>query len=442
MLLTASILIIEFVVLRSMLRYQRFLAFPHGLMVYLMFGQFMYYAVTADIVEYEFMKLYSTASNAKNYAYVQGLFFMLFLIPWFIARGLRLESVPPKEVTLSGGLLAIMLLVTYAFAIIHLALIDKHILWENEEYLLMTSPSGLMVNDAFTKLFVGAFEPMGLIIIASAVIARLADHLRSSLLFLPAIAWWFAFELAAHSRTAAFYLLTAAVLSGMASKRRWVPVGLSIAGIITLFSVLGGRVEQHHGLSDLPNYFKNIQFAFDADTPLEPLLNLFEGFFTTSELLVFQGNFSESYKLLSFSPFPSIIDGFDVIRDADQIMLHEYVPMGAMQEIFSFGPVYVVFYFVISSLASWINLYAMKVSPAILISTFNNFLLAASWYLGLTYPVRSVFKFFWLSMIMDGAAILLAKRKERIRREQERSEADGFKAEAQCVERANGSLRP
>ena len=77
-------------------------------------------------------------------------------------------------------------------------------------------------------------------------------------------------------------------------------------------------------------------------------VNIFQGAQGFANALLIMPDYSDQYKLLSFSPLVSALDGFDHIRYLDEIRINRYVPISALSQIWHFGMTYtVIFFFVV-----------------------------------------------------------------------------------------------
>jgi hypothetical protein len=396
------IMLTEIVIFWRMTRRAVFLPFPHGLMLYFIMSQFAFNEVVKGNLESDFLYTWSSMAFYGNSDKIQLLFFGLFLWAASLGVGVHLEKKPRTDghVTIPTIAVFATVIFIYAYHVLHVSQFQDGLLWFTSEYLLMKSPDALKPS-WFAAPLASAFAPMGMLAILSATVFWMANHKWGTLALIPSIAWAFLVELAAHSRTSAMYLFGAAFLVRIASPKRSTAfsIGLIIVGYFTVLSVLGGRVSFQHGLSSLGSYAENVSIAYERIGFLGPLLNLTEGIFTTAEIFSREATFNVTYKILSFSPLPSFIDGFDRIRDSSMVRLHEYVPMGALQEVYLFGGWYMIMYFVIVSFAARVNLRQMCRSMS-LGGMFNNIIIAGAWYIGLAYPCRNALRFQVISIIV------------------------------------------
>ena len=192
---------------------------------------------------------------------------------------------------------------------------------------------------------------------------------------------------------------------------------LFIGGALTLFMMLSGRGSGFHGFASIP-------FAWDAmvnnpnpNANSNTLANIFEGIFVASEVFVGEKFYDEWYKILSISPFPSFIDGFNEIRVGNEVRVHTFVPMGGIAEIIRFGWVYMIIYFGIQVLSIRFVFMILRLYPGAM-AILLNMILMLSCYLQFTYSVRTVFRFYVLVIILG--TILVVIKQLRLKKKQQR----------------------
>ena len=131
---------------------------------------------------------------------------------------------------------------------------------------------------------------------------------------------------------------TAALAATIGRNYRWSAV-LGAGAAVALFQALAGRGSGAHGLSQVPRA-PELAAGFVSEQPLEGIGNLGEGIFSTAEIFVSRPDYDTAYAVLSFSPLFSAVDGFSALREQNLLSLHQYVPMSALHESYSFGTSY------------------------------------------------------------------------------------------------------
>ncbi len=100
--------------------------------------------------------------------------------------------------------------------------------------------------------------------------------------------------------------------------------------VLTLTIVLGARTTFAHGLSMVPFYLVHpFQNETVADS-IQVVLDFFQGIFVTAESFQIGGLFPLRYKILAFSPLPSLIDGYSKLVHQSEHRLSLAVPMSGI----------------------------------------------------------------------------------------------------------------
>ena len=146
----------------------------------------------------------------------------------------------------------------------------------------------------------------------------------------------------ADSRAAALPPLALIMVLFLVDRKRHVllSVLLGIYAAIAFASGFAGRSLAQHGLSTIGGMFSNVASMDSQDLISVLVTNAFEGFFNIAEGFMLVPAYPNIYKVLSVSPLPSFIDGFDRIREMYEVRLHTYVPLPGYMEALLFGPVF------------------------------------------------------------------------------------------------------
>jgi hypothetical protein len=151
------------------------------------------------------------------------------------------------------------------------------------------------------------------------------------------------------SRFAVLQLFLLTVLARVLSKRRISPGALSLgvatfvtyAVTIMLRKGLGADRVGPLGIEPFLDVLFSGDFLFEQML-LFTLFNNFGGVFVLAESMSrVHVIYPWKYKLLSFSPFPSMIDGFNSVRHAEERIMATG-PFSNFAELYHFGPLYVV----------------------------------------------------------------------------------------------------
>ncbi len=174
---------------------------------------------------------------------------------------------------------------------------------------------------------------------------------RMSAFFLAATVFVYAFVITVSfcSRFAVLQLFLLAVLARVLNNRR-VSAGavsfacaafVTYAVTIVLRKGLGADRVGPLGIEPFVDVLFSGDFLFDQML-LFTLFNNFGGAFVLAESLSRWGvTYPLKYKILSFSPFPSMIDGFNTVRYAEERIMATG-PFSNFAELYHFGPLYVV----------------------------------------------------------------------------------------------------
>lgn len=306
-----------------------------------------------------------------------------------------------------GSLLILpLVLLSAAFAFAHFLILNKSVILFTPVYLQMASDDALQIRGSLPEFVQSSYKMMGLLSFVG--LAFLVFWRRLGLAFLLALpsAWFLLFEVAGHSRYAAVFLAAFSVslfVLGTKRSHRFVAlVGLVLA-VLAYSAALQGRNHGEHGFSTLGSFFQQAMFS-DPAFILRMLTNLFEGVFSVAESFYYLNiELPEPYKLLSFSPLPSFLDGFAANWQNSAVRLDTYVPMGALGELLLFGTGYLVFYFATVALALFLTVFALR-RGMFLTGNLMALVFTIATFMQFSYSVRTSYRFFLICI----AAYLLA----------------------------------
>jgi len=387
--------------------------FPTGLIFILGGSQIALALEHGGAVYYGMVAVFDYGGIKQNYAFTEiiysiaALLALLMVVGKFkLIKGIKLDAEALKVILKTGGLrrmvsIAVILLVAHLSLFMILA--DWKKLWFYQIYLqsIVDNDMAQLFGVEFTSTVMRTTPFWG---ISSALCVCLLTESRSP--FLKSITWitslcYFLILLSSHSRTAAFVPgLMAVYYTVLRPKGRGIimPV-MWIMTILALTSALAGRSTSEHGLSAIP--FSLVRPFVDTGGVdiSQIILNFFEGVFVTAESFQIKGNFPTLYKILSYSPLPSLIDGFSLIQAKSEHRLHDYVPMSGVGEAVNFGWWYVVLLIGVVTLIVRTHLRLAKDSPVIFLTC--NFLIMFSTYLLFSYPLRNALRFGWLAFAIS-----------------------------------------
>jgi hypothetical protein len=173
--------------------------------------------------------------------------------------------------------------------------------------------------------------------------------------------------------------------------------------IFLYFTVIFGRGQTYQGVSRIDN---NINLTInrlknntkDINYSLFWFQNTFEGAYIFYQGYNLKTTFPENYKLLSFSPFTSSIDGFNSYLKYTNF-ISPTVPFGTFLEVYHFGLIYILFYyFLIFFLLIPLNriTYSSPILGYLISSPAYMFFIANQ-----QYPLRNYFRFLIISSLIS-----------------------------------------
>ncbi|WEK05683.1 MAG: hypothetical protein P0Y65_05360 [Candidatus Devosia phytovorans] len=364
---------------------------------YIMACQLAYYSA-------QFVPVVDIAApgQLRSHLYVNDeglqLYFWIFLCCYGATLGLRVTE--RADVQALGGeaiagverWLGLVLLVCGLLALVNVLSTDSAALWYNRSYLLLSSTRGLAIANGLTAMVQELSQILGVVAAFSFAVALWTGRRGLAFGFFLILSWYVLLGLANAGRAAAVYVfVVAAVAAVMPRRGRWLVVGgVGLVALLCLLMALGGRMTREFGVSVIPDNFVSAVLA-GPNRLLFVIGNLTQGVFVTNDGFVLRPQHPELYKQLSFSPFPSAVDGFEGIRRIQEIRLHSYVPMSAITEVVAFGGAYTV-------VASLILMLGIRLS--IMVAGRGHVLLsvlAGAWLFLVfvqagAYPLRNVFR--------------------------------------------------
>lgn len=351
------------------------------------------------------------------------LYFWVFLCCYAATLGLRVTkqvdmvAVGSQAISALDRWLGLILLGCVLAALVNFVSLDAGAIWYNNRYLLLSIPEGLAIRNGFTELVQSFSQIVGILAAFGFAVSLFTRKWPLALGFALVTGWYFSIGLAMSSRNAAILIFVIAVVASVLVRRgRLSVVGfLGLLCLLVLMIALAGRSTREYGIAMIPDHLVSAV----ADTGNRFLLilgNLTQGIFVTNDGFLLNPEHPELYKILSFSPFPSFIDGFESIRRVQEIRLHAFVPMSAITEAVAFGPLYTVI--AAASLMLCVRLCVMAsarsgVLFAMLMSAwvFLMFVQAGA------YPMRNVYRQEVIAAVVLMIALYWPRRRSRPRHE-------------------------
>jgi hypothetical protein len=327
-------------------------------MAFLVVIQFIFEAMIAGVVSADGPgRWYAEEAAPLSSSLILFGIFMYFFILDFFTTDVQLSKLTNSSVVArlkrSDNLLYLGIL-SVALAVVHFISRDPALLRENYVYLLLMSPEGARPGFPLAELIGSATALFTFFVFSLMALAISARKWSAVLLLGISCAWFLTYAIICCSRTGA---AAVAVFCGlcclMNDRHRLIVAAAGGCGFIYLSMIaLDGRGVGAFGWANLARILVP---NGDVSVP-DVLVNAAQGTFVTTDGFLAPGEFREPYKLLSLSPFPSLIDHFDQIRVEGEIRLAEVVPMSGITELFRFGPMYTVpVALVYATLLIWIN---------------------------------------------------------------------------------------
>jgi len=318
-----------------------------------------------------------------------------------------------------GSLLLLPLVVlSSGFALAHFLILNKAIILFTPVYLQMASDDALQIRGSLPEFVQSSYKMMGLLSFVGLAFLVFWRRLGFALLLALPATWFLLFEVAGHSRYAAVFLAAFSVslfVLGTNRTHRFVAfVGLVFA-VLAYSAALQGRNLGEHGFLTLGSFFQQAMFS-DPAFILRMLTNLFEGVFSVAESFYYVNiELPEPYKLLSFSPLPSFLDGFATNWQNSAVRLDTYVPMGALGELLLFGTGYLVFYFATVALALFLTVMALR-RGMFLTGNLMALVFTIATFMQFSYSVRTSYRFFLICIATFLLAAIVDHRRRAILR--------------------------
>ena len=257
----------------------------------------------------------------------------------------NLDQSQPSIITINA-LPLIMLFWGFLFILIfiHFFFLDKDLLLSGNGYLGLNNPSALLLPPQMSRILHFLIKPIGLIafIIFSfffAIRQRLMAIIFLSLSFYPLLLIF-----VQNSRWLPMILVIGLIVFHLYSSRRRIFYKFFLLSLtlVCYLKAMVGRNTRFQGLADTFEIIKKIEidmiFAYISGI----FLNAFQGAINLANTFNLDPKYPLSYKLTSFSPFPSFVDNYAKIAQSAKIPLSPFVPVNAFGESLSFGIVYFI----------------------------------------------------------------------------------------------------
>ncbi len=236
----------------------------------------------------------------------------------------------------------VLIITLAALQILHFVMIDKGLLWYNSLYGKLKNPESHGLHTPFERVIFFFLRPSGLIAaaIGPLIFVRVSRFLGALLLALTL--YPLVFGLAENSRYAALLLFIASAAFWIASRgiaTKILSTVIAIFGLATWVKVLILRNSPYQGVVSFVLFWgelANSDLGF-REILWGLLMNTLQATHTVANALLLGGSYDDVYKIGSFSPLPSAVDGLGEKLRAEQYRVSAYVPYNGLAEAWLFG---------------------------------------------------------------------------------------------------------
>ena len=403
-----AIFLFEMITFIYVLRVSKPLPAPHGILAYCIFANVILFLEENNLVD-RLIRAGAFFGEIQQNSETTLLFFYLFVLALLATTkkttgqpgGFRIEAASKLLKRYQSAPLALSFLF-YAVAIIHFFCLNHDALYFNTQYQLIESPNGLTINNSFSSAIHLGFPLLSIFVWGFFSTGTSLRSWKVAGAYAPLAAWSLIYQLAQNSRYTIVYMSVFLIVNFIAApdkKRMRVLFLVPLIYIVYLHCLLG-RTKGSNGIAGIYDNLLTIEDLLSPGNFWKIARNLFQGVYVVADGLVYRLDYDPLYKIMSFSPFPSIIDGFAAVRDQYMVNVFNWVPMPAPVEILSFGPVYVIFASGILLLAIRANLKLINSQNSVLDIVINT-VIAFSFVYSLAYPVRTMFRLIEFSLFIS-----------------------------------------
>jgi hypothetical protein len=286
----------------------------------------------------------------------------------------------------------------------HLFVFTPSSFWEYSGYLRTRSPETAGITNPLIGIFHRALPQLGLVLSVATAYFYVRKHLLLMCLSILPTFYCMAFSASLGSRSLSAQIAAAGLVL-IATDRGHRALGAAFfaasaviyKGLIYLRGNAGGN--GHYGLGPLLRTYSDESF-YREEGSLFFVFNIFSGGCNFAHAVSHSPqNFPLSYKIHSFFPGPSFLDGFQEIREHVNIQISPVNPYGGFSEVYLFGIGWLIGYliflfFVLCGLCRFWERYRGTLGVMILSAAYVNFVFSPS------YPIRNSFRLILLSCVL------------------------------------------
>lgn len=280
---------------------------------------------------------------------------------------------------------------------IHLAAIDKSVLWSNDTYLLIKEPQTLVGLPLPIARVLQALLPWtGLLAIIIAALARRSGRRTLNLAAFLLTVYPLLFVLAQNSRRAPLYVVVYMIGVLLLEQRNRIRlfklIGGSVLAVMFYLKVMinRGYYSEYQGIGTIWSGFMRIGTEMPSilDSTVGALMNIFQGALGFANAMLISPSYPLNYQVLSFSPLLSAFDGFSRVRELYLVKIRAMVPINAFGEVWHFHWLLLCVYLVVTYLwLRWSTIAWIRSGPlvSLFLTTFSTLVVVV----GSQYPLRS-----------------------------------------------------
>ncbi len=222
----------------------------------------------------------------------------------------------------------------------HFAALDLDLFFSSYSYLSLSDFEINGINNNLLQFVHRSLKFMGLVssvLLTLQILQRKVDF--GTMVFFGIFAYATLIVLSLHSRFAVLFLITPVPFL-LYYRKYGAIIVLIVLGITTFLTVFSGRLNNQFGLNAVVGNFytigENIKFLSDLF-----LYNFFGGAVNFSFALnMADPLFENAYKIRSFSPLPSLIDGYAGLFEDNRIYYAPHAPINSFGQLYWFGGFY------------------------------------------------------------------------------------------------------
>jgi hypothetical protein len=353
---------------------------------------------------------------------------------------MKLRYVPPVFTALNSASVLVPIVIVDLLYIAYAIRIDWSPVLFHTDYLFLGDAANLGISDPVFRLLHGAMAPIGLAwsFLTGYYLATKNKH--GMALTLPLFLLVYLFALASGSRMAGVQFAILALVAQVTSRKPVSLVALFCAAWAAFMFYVALDIRNSGALGLIGVWRRLDDFETSSGDFSANLLTLtFSGGYVLADALRHADLwYPTGYKILSFSPLPSIIDGFGMSYLHYQHRVAWWIPYSCIAEAYHFGFWYMLFYVsfvgVLLCRLQWCW-YRLPPSLSLAVSgpAFVSMLAMHS------YPIRNTFRMFVLSLILSFTVPWLLAHQAARRRRSVAGQDDTEPRRRRCQGGATGS---